>query len=429
MSLKELTAVLSSEQLLADSKRVELVQKIRDVSPFEEQRFDAICLTLIHNVSNYFQSLPETFNSYYSQTGGLIDHALNRTQAALELFKQFIIPEGSDVTEEQLVWLYALFSAALLKGIGKLQIDYQIECFDATGQSLRQWNPLLEPISKVGSHYRFTFLNEHDDNLRCRLNLLLARQLMPAGGFMWIASNPDVLKVWLALLNEDWQSAGTLGALLIRTDAIAIQRYFNQLLINNTGGARTGRANRITTFVDTTPESSLDKERMLGIEFIQWLTSALASGMVILNKGNLFMVAGGLLVSTDLFKLFIRDNPEYKNWKAVQNSLVGLGLHQVAADGSVVSRSDENAKHHMVTGVVLADYAVVLPHEMHIHHLSTQKENTISAVELIHTAQCNNDLSSPGVSPGPLAHLTAAGQWQLIDAINHSVQPGHSQGV
>ena len=65
---------------------------------------------------------------------------------------------------------------------------------------------------QVGSHYHFEFLPEGDKDLRCRLNVLLARLLMPASGFAWIISNPQVLAVWLALLSEDARSAGTLGA-------------------------------------------------------------------------------------------------------------------------------------------------------------------------------------------------------------------------
>ena len=35
-----------------------------------------------------------------------------------------------------------------------------------------------------------------------------------------------------------------------------------------------------------------------------------------------------------MFQLFMREHPEYKNWQAVQNGFLSLGLHRRAADGS-----------------------------------------------------------------------------------------------
>ena len=60
---------------------------MRDLSGLEESRYESLCAILIENLVHYCQSLPETTNSYYSQPGGLVDHALNRTEAALSLFR------------------------------------------------------------------------------------------------------------------------------------------------------------------------------------------------------------------------------------------------------------------------------------------------------------------------------------------------------
>lgn len=428
--LKDLTAFLTPNQLLADNKRQDLLQKIKVSCAFEPVRFDTLCASLLNNLVNHCQSLPDTFNSYYAHSCGLLDHALNRTEAALHLFRQFIVQDGDELTEEQQLWLYALFSAGLLQGVGKLQIDYRVVLFDMNGQLLKQWNPLLGSLVAVGSYYQHEFQSEHDDALRRRLNLLLARLLMPASGFTWIASNPQVLSIWLALLNEDWQSAGTLGALLVRADAIAIQRYFNELLVGASAG-RGGRLNRITTFVDTAPASIAEKERLTGVEFIQWLAKALAAGHIMINKAPLFMVPGGMLMSVEMFKLFVREHPEFKNWQAVQQGFLSLGMHQTGADGSVTSRFEQANTHQMLDGVVFADYATALPDEMHLHNLNTGKVTSISAVDLVHMAQVNSNFirQQAGASPGPLAHLMPSGQWQAVEVNSSTLQPGSTRGV
>jgi len=426
--LKDLIAVMTPAQLLATSKRQELLEKIKDSSSFDTHRFDSIAMILINNLVNHCQNLPETTNSYYASLGGLLDHALNRTEAALHLFRDYIIQTGTDdLSEEQQLWLYVLLSAAVLQGIGKLQIDYHVELFDMNGQVLKQWNPVLESMTSMGSYYQYNFEKGHDDDLRRRLNLLLARLLMPASGFSWIAANTQALTVWLALLNEDWQSAGTLGALLVRADAMAIQRYFNEFMLKHL--ARNGRLNRITTFVDTAPESLLDKERLMGVEFIHWLTNAMEKGEIMINKAPLLMVPGGLLMSVEMYRMFMQEHPEYKNWQAVQNGLLSLELHSVGADGNPISRFEQTGTQQMHSGVVLSEFAVALPDEMKIHNMHTGKVSTISAVELIHTAQFNSNFTSKqhAANPTSLTHLNASGHWQKLEESLH-LQKGNITG-
>jgi hypothetical protein len=325
------------------------------------------------------------------------------------------VQEG-ELSEEQKLWMYALFSAGILQGMGKLQIDYRVDLFDVNGQLLKQWSPLLESMASVGSYYHFEFQPEGGEDLRRRLNILIARLLMPASGYAWIISNPEVLAVWLALLNEDVRSAGTLGAILIRADAIALQRYFNEFMVK-AAGARGSRGNRIGTFVDTVPESVADKERMLGVEFIKWMAEKLASGMIMINKAPLYMVHGGLLMAPDMFKLFIREHPEFKNWQAVQKGFLSLGLHSLGADGSVTSRFEQMNTQQMQSGIVFADskYGVALPEQMKIHNLKTGEISTISATELVHAAQFNHNYfnrQEHGASPSALNHLSVSGEWQ-----------------
>ncbi|AHE68359.1 TraI domain-containing protein [Legionella oakridgensis] len=414
--LKDLTAVESPAQLLADAKRQELLAKIKLSSGLEGSRFELLCMPLIHNFINHGQSLPETSNSYYSLPGGLLDHALNRTEAALHLFREYVLQEGAELSEEQKLWVYALFSAGILQGIGKLQNNYSVELFDLNGQQLKQWNPLLESMASVGRYYHFEFQKESEEELRRRLNLLLGRALMPANGFSWIAANPQVLAVWLALLNEDWQSAGTLGAVLIRADAIAIQRYFSEFLIRNMAG-RGGRANRISTFIDSIPDSLAEKERLIGMEFIKWLTIALEKGQIMINKAPLFMVPGGLLMCAEIFKYFVREHPEFKNWQAIQKGFLSLGLHKIAADGEVISRFEQSKNQQMVSGIVVSDYAVVLPNQVKVHNLNTGKITEQSATELINTTQQGSHFTQKlaGTPSEPLRHLAANGQWQVIE--------------
>jgi integrating conjugative element relaxase (TIGR03760 family) len=400
--LKDLTAIMEPVQILADNKRQDLLLKIKQSSSFDATRFDQLCVNLIHNVVSYCQSLPETTTSYYASSGGLFDHALNRTEAALQLFRQFVVQgEDNALSEEQKLWLYALFSAALLQGIGKLHTDYRIDLYDDNGQLLKQWQPLLETMGGSGGYYHYDF-QQGDEELRCRLNLLLAMRLMPSQGFAWIVSNPQVLPIWLALLNEDSGSAGTLGAILDRADAIAIQRSLSELLKQM--GARGARAGRITTFINTRPESSLDRDKIIGAEFINWLIGELEKGNLLIDKNYLLVVTGGMLMSTELFQFFARERPEYKNWLAIQKGFLSWGLHVHGPDGQSISRVEHHTK-QLHTGILVSQYAALLPNEMQLHNSHTGDATQITALEL-----------GQRITGSKPSQLSLSGNWEPVEA-------------
>lgn len=432
--LKDLTRIIPASLMLAEDKRSVLMQQIKDACDLEEVRFDSLCLSLVHNFINHCQSLPEASTSYYSQPGGLLDFALNRTEVALNLFKHFIIQEGkADLSEEQKLWQYALFSAAILQGIGKLQIDYSVDLYDNNGQFLKQWNPLLGNLVSVGSHYDYELQTGANEGFRQRLNLLLARLLMPASGFAWIASNHQVLAVWLALLNEDMEAAGTLGAILIRANAIAIQRYFNQFLLKTVSN-RGGRYGRVGTFTGGVPESISEIEQQIGIEFIQWLNKSLENGQVIVNKAPLFMVPGGLLMTVEMFQLFMREHPDYKSWQAIQNGFLSLGVHSMGLDGNLIQRFEQNSNQQMLMGIVFSDYAIALPAEVQFCNPHTGKITTMTAIDLIYQARFSTNYFTQHQnkqSMASLPQLDAQGQWQAEPAVTHSVslRPGVTNGA
>ena len=398
----DLIAFTTPAILLADAKRQSLLANITEACALESSRFNSLSLSLFNNFINHCQRLPETANSYYALPGGFLDHALNRTEAALQLFRQQLMQQ--DTTEEQKLWLYALLSAGILQGIGKLKLDYRVDIYDANGRALTEWNPLLDPLTAVGSYYHYEFQKEGADNLRRRLNALIAFQLMPTAGFAWIASHPDVLDSWLAMLHEDPNGAGVLGAILERAEAIAIQRDILEMLAKNAlgGGAR---VTRVSTFIDRTPESTHEQDKLLGAQFIKWLSEALEKGTISINKAPLLMIPAGLVMSSETFQLFMRDHPEYKNWQMVQKGLMAWGLH----------------RHYTGEPMILNKYAAILPNNLSVHNQKTGKTSSISALELVQRQQSGEQR--------PLDRLTTSGKWESPKENLVSPQLGFIRGA
>ncbi|MBA4695815.1 MAG: TraI domain-containing protein [Legionella sp.] len=394
-----LMRILSPEQLLSDEKRTNLIKQFD--TALGTERFKSIGLTLINQLVSYYQNLPDSAHNYYSQPGGMLDYALNRADAALVLFKEHVLlnRENEVVSEEKKLWQYALFSAALLKGVGRLYVDLIVDLYDSKENFLKTWQPLSESLGALGSAYCYEFQKEAEKDFRCRVNLLLGRSLMPASGFAWIASDPEVLAAWLALLEEDYYAAGVLGSILLYADAIAIQRDIHQLIWNH-AGARTRYYGRVSTFGGG--ESLEDTERTMGLEFVQWLQRALDSGRISVNEAPLQVVPGGLIMLPDAFKLFVREHSEFKNWQAVQNGFLSLGLgSSVAADGTLVTQ-----------------YGVLLPKTVHVG-----KKGQMSAVAFIHQQQ-NEKRGNV-----QLPRLNDKGQWESPTDPSRDMQQRHSTAL
>jgi integrating conjugative element relaxase (TIGR03760 family) len=412
--------IMTPAQGLLGEKRQAYIDVYRETMELDEKQFDSLCYSLLGNLINYYQELAETRNSYFSERGGLVEHAMSRTEAALSMCRKYFISQeegGSDISEMQQLWLYALYSAGLLQGIGKLMTDYIIEIFDDKGDYIGRWNPMLMSLASSASFYDYETDNQKPDAHRRRLNLLLARQLMPLEGFKWIAQNADVLEVWLALLNEDHRSAGTLGPILIRADALAINRYFLEKNAKDFAEkGKKGRYSKLPTTFGKPQEGKLaqsaDNDPLAGEKFIEWLQKALVSGKLMINKSPLFMVPGGMLMSADMFKYFIRESPEFKNWQEVQQSFLGLNMHTSAADGTTTQRFEQAKNQQIHSGVVFSSFAVVLPEQVKVMNMNTGVVKSMSALDAINSLTGSEFKSSASLqSSSQLQSLSASGQW------------------
>ncbi|MCC5791248.1 MAG: TraI domain-containing protein [Legionellaceae bacterium] len=412
--VKDLMRLQSADELFAQERRETLLLSIRSHMDLSDSRYQSLAQSLLLTIVQYYQQLPESTASYYQHAGGLLDHALQRTDAALTIFKSYMQPDGDGkFSEIQLQWQYALFTAALLQGIGKLFIDYQIQIYDAQGTYLKHWNPLRESMLASGSYYHYEFNQQEASEMRSRLNILLARQLMPASGFNWIAANSDILAIWLALLDEDLYRSGTLGCILDNADAVVIQHELNRM--HKRYGGKLRRLTRLGTFNDHSAEAQVQLEQQTGIQFLQWVQQALAAGTLMLNKSPLFVVPGGIVLSVDIFKLFIREHPEFKNWQAVQKGFTSLGLHEHAADGSLLSKFEQHKNQHVISGIALgARSAVILPQQARMLHLGSGEVMSLSTVEMINQLRYQRDFQAsaqPVSAVQPLASLSGDGQW------------------
>jgi hypothetical protein len=384
--LRGLTHVTPANQLILKNKRPQQIASIAETCQFTPPRFKTLCDDLFYALLNHTQQLPDTTNSYFSSPGGAFDHALSRTRAASELFQSFLLKDpNTPLSDTQQLWWYALFSAGLLRGIGKLPLDYVVTLYNQQEHLIKTWEPLREPLTNTGYAYQFeTVNNTRDESFRQRLNIILAQQLMPEEGFTWLTQNFDVFEVWLALLQEDTASAGSLGLILDRADAIAIQEDLLDLLPDIQYPKQSGI--RAHSFIDS-PDAASNREQLMGAAFMKWLLENLESAKLTFNQNPLLSVAGGTIIGAGAFALFVRESPMFKNELAVMNSLKALGLCD-ETPGATDGKS------------VLLKGSLALPATFQQKTIKDSRPTETNAID----AQ----------NPGTRQQLSSDGQWQAI---------------
>ena len=124
----------------------------------------------------------------------------------------------------------------------------------------------------------------------------------------------------------------------------------------------------------------------MGAAFIQWLLASLEKNKLIMNQVPLLAVAGGTMIGPEAFKLFVREHPEFKNWLAVQHSVMALGLHEPDITHTTAE------KNQLIKG------SVALPHSFHVKTSNTAKAIRTTALEHL--------------NHNKIEQLSKAGRWE-----------------
>ncbi len=370
-----LLSILSAEQLLADDKRQEILNKFPEQLSLSKENFASLCVPLINRFTEFVQQLPSTRHSYYAYEGGMLDHALNRTSIALRLCRSYFHPSGREeapLTQPQTLWAYALFSAGLLTGLGRVLSDLNVDLFDKEAKLVKHWSPFEGSMLSHGTQYRYDFENIYPDTFRRSATKLLARQLMPKAGFQWLASDTNVLSIWLAILDEDERSAGTLGPILWRADAFALQFYFDEFRQRLEAIHKRDDSSYVTKQTafseDALSDEQLDSEA--GVDFIKWLKDQIEKDRFEVGK-DIPIVEDGLLVPDEVVDAFIKDNAKHKSGKAVLTSLAASGLLRIGAANALSQRFLSLNDNTFIQGAILKNRYLALPASVSANALRT----------------------------------------------------------
>jgi Putative helicase/Putative conjugal transfer nickase/helicase TraI C-term len=274
-----LLPVLTAEELLSSSRHKGLLRQIRDLTPeFSQADFDRSYGKLIFDFMEFVQLLPHKSNGII---GSLLNYSLARAVATIQ---KYCLSGKSNITP---LLKFAVFSAALLKDVGRVWSNQRIVMTDPDSEFFRDWNPMSGTMLGQTQFYKMYPISAAYLKIEKESTPLLARQLIPHDVFLWLSNDPVLFADWLAaLLGEEGVGAKEISltiALIKREDIIAI--------LNTLDGAA----------VDMLPPTDPHADA-----FYHWLKDGIEKGDIAVNTDDaaVHVVNEGVLIEKKIFKQF-----------------------------------------------------------------------------------------------------------------------------
>lgn len=275
-----LLPILPSDDLLQSARYQALVMELRKAINISDQDFRRYYLPTIHRFAEFVQLIPRQFKG---ALGGLLSEALAR--AILSIHYYIDEHQGEAVSSLR---LYALTTAALFSDISHTVCNQVVIITDEIGTYISEWNPFAGSMKEsAGDFYRMYERHSSYQRLQGSIGAILARQLLPEAGFLWLTSDLAIFSEWLDALSDDSRRGGGLRRALshIKIDDLL------ELL---------GSLGQITQdFIQ--PEAD-----QYGEAFFQWLKDGIDKGNIPVNgkEAQVHVVADGVFLERQLFKQF-----------------------------------------------------------------------------------------------------------------------------
>ena len=206
--------VFIAADLLQSRQHQAWFEQVKQLVDLPDELFNRYYLPLIDGFAEYVQLLPSKTGAYL---GSLLNISLSRSLAALVELQKQTKAKSSRLQQAKMdpQVAYAVFSAALLHGIAAAVVNQVVTLCDSEGYFLANWDPYQGTMASQGAKtYKLYPIEGVYGSIEYDLTVLLARQLMPKEGFIWICSDTDLLIDWLNALANQLEFAGKIISVL-----------------------------------------------------------------------------------------------------------------------------------------------------------------------------------------------------------------------
>lgn len=274
-----LLPVLKGDELLFSHRHKGLLRQLRDLAELPNDDFDISYNALVTHFMEFVQILPHKANGIL---GSLLNYSLAR---AISVFQKYCQIRKNQTTP---LFKFAVFSAALLKDVGRVISNQRIIMVDNDGNYINDWNPFSGSMVGVTEFFKMYPISSTYLRIETEATPLLARQLISPDVFLWLSSDLAVFSDWLAaLLNEEGVGSKEITwalSLIKRDDILAI--------LNTLDGAEVDKLPPILSDVDN---------------FHKWLKEGIEKGDIPINTDDamVHVVNEGVFIERRLFKYYI----------------------------------------------------------------------------------------------------------------------------
>ncbi len=232
--------VLEGAEILTQKKNHDCVKSIRQSAGLSDSLFDLYYQSSLLAVAELLQSTPGSEGHHHAWPGGLITHVLESAANSLRFRKQITYPAGGEAEEKEKkrdLFTYAVFASAILHDIAKPLTDQRIGIYNRWGQYLRDWNPAVECIRDVpkAKYVRIEFRRNRVYTHHQNSSLLFAQRVLPACGFQWIESDPEIYGEFLDSFSSD--PVGQIYPLVKKGDQLSVSRALGAQRLPNFAGS------------------------------------------------------------------------------------------------------------------------------------------------------------------------------------------------
>ncbi len=286
--LGHLLPVFPASKLLADNRHQAIIVEIQQLSGLPESYFKALYRPALQKFAEFVQVIPD---QPQGALGGLLNLGLSRSVLSL---RQFATEAGAKFDADPLV-NYAIFSAALFFDVARVISQQRVVIADISGQYLQDWYPYLGTMLEQGFEFYkiYPFNTSVYEALNHEAAALLARQLMPNEGFIWLSSDLELFIDWLDALRggtgEGGRKISRSLALIRDEDLLDFMKSISQIQI----------------------DMILPKEMPLQDKFYIWLREGISKGSIEINTkdAHLHLLDNGILfINNEIFKRFLESN-------------------------------------------------------------------------------------------------------------------------
>lgn len=275
-----LLPVLTESELLFGSRQKGLLRQIRDLAfEFSQGDYDRSYGALIKNFMELVQVLPHKTSGII---GSLFNYSLSRSVITLQKYCQLKKSQTTPLLK------FAVFSAALLKDVGRVLSNQRIVLTDEAEEFYRDWNPFSGSMIGQAPFYKMYPISATYLKVEKEATPLLARQLISPEIFLWLSHDLSLFADWLAaLLGEEGVGSKEISlavALIKREDILTILNTLDGALVD------------MLAPQDPTVDA-----------FYQWLKDGIEKGDIAVNKdgAGVFVVNEGVLIENKVFKQYL----------------------------------------------------------------------------------------------------------------------------